>query len=126
GTMAGIFSGLAILISCLGLFGLASFVAEQRTKEIGIRKVMGASTLSVWTLLSKDFVMLVLLSALIALPLSNNVMSQWLESYDYHTTVPWHVFAITAGGILAITLITVSYQAISAALANPVKSLRSE
>ncbi len=126
GTMAGIFSGLAIFISCLGLFGLASFVAEQRTKEIGIRKVMGASVLSVWTLLSKDFLFLVVLSSVIALPLANNVMSDWLETYDYHTTISWSVFAFTTGGLIFITLLTVSYQAVSAAISNPVKSLRSE
>ncbi len=126
GTMASIFSALAILISCLGLFGLASFVAEQRTKEIGIRKVMGASALNVWSMLSKDFAYLVALSSAIALPLANNVMMRWLESYDYRTSISWHVFALTASGILVITLLTVSYQAIAAAVSNPVKSLRSE
>jgi putative ABC transport system permease protein len=126
GTMAGIFSVLAIVISCLGLFGLASFVAEQRTKEIGIRKVMGASVMSVWTLLSKDFIVLIILSCVIALPLGYNIMSRWLDSYDFHTTISWHVFAMTVGGTLIITLLTVSYQAIAAATVNPVKSLRSE
>lgn len=126
GTMATIFSALAIVISCLGLFGLASFVAEQRTKEIGIRKVMGASIFSVWKMLSKDFVVLVILSMIIAVPLSYSLMTQWLEAYAYHTTITWQIFALTGVSVMVITLLTVSHQAISAAIANPVKSLRSE
>lgn len=126
GTLATIFSALAILISCLGLFGLASFVAEQRTKEIGIRKVMGASVASLWRMLSRDFVVLVILAFAIATPLSYTFMHNWLQHYDYQTEMPWHVFVLAGGGALLITLLTVSYQAVKAAMANPVKSLRSE
>lgn len=126
GTLAGVFAGLAILISCLGLFGLASFVAEQRTKEIGVRKVLGASVLSLWQLLSKDFIVLVLLSCGIAIPIAYYFMAGWLEKYEYRTTIHWWVFIVSGLGALSITLVTVSYQAISAALMNPVKSLKSE
>jgi ABC-type antimicrobial peptide transport system permease subunit len=126
GNLATVFSGLAILISCLGLFGLASFVAEQRTKEIGVRKVLGARVTGLWALLSGDFLKLVILSCLVAMPLSYFFMSRWLENYALHTSLsPW-IF-ITAGlGILSITLATVSYQALKAAMMNPVKSLRTE
>jgi putative ABC transport system permease protein len=124
--LAGIFTVLAVIISCLGLFGLASFVAEQRKKEIGVRKVLGASVLSVWNLLSKDFVVLVVIAFLLAIPLSYYFMNNWLQNYSYRTQLSWWIF-ITAGmGAILITLITVSFQAIRAAIANPVKSLRSE
>ncbi len=126
GTLASVFAGLAILISCLGLFGLASFTAEQRTKEIGIRKVLGASIFNLWGLLSKDFVLLVLISFLISAPIAWYFMSQWLDGYTYRSDVAWWVFALAGIGALVITLLTVSFQAIRAALANPVKSLRSE
>ena len=126
GKLATAFAVLAIFISCLGLFGLASFVAEQRTKEIGIRKVLGASVPNLWGLLSKDFVGLVLLSCLIAGPLAWYGMSRWIGKYEYRTDMPWWVFAASAAGALLITLLTVSYQAIRAALANPVRSLRNE
>jgi len=126
GTLVTVFSSLAILISCLGLFGLASFVAEQRTKEIGIRKVMGASVISLWRMLSKDFVALVIIACFIAAPLTYSFMSDWLQHYQYRTDIPWHVFVFTGMGALLITFLTVSFQAIRAALANPVKSLRSE
>jgi ABC-type antimicrobial peptide transport system permease subunit len=126
GKLASIFATLAIFISCLGLFGLASFVAEQRTKEIGIRKVMGASVMNLWKMLSGDFVILVVISCVIALPISVYFMSNWLKQYQYRTTLSWHVFAMAVLGALIITLLTVSYQAIRAALANPVKSLRSD
>jgi len=126
GKLATIFSVLALLISCLGLFGLASFVAEQRTKEIGIRKVMGASVISLWKMLSKDFVVLVILSCGLAIPISIYFMNNWLEQYQYRTIISWSVFAATGGGALMITLFTVSFQAIKAALMNPVNSLRSE
>ena len=126
GKLAGCFAGLAILISCLGLFGLASFVAEQRTKEVGIRKVLGASVVSLWNMLSRDFVILVLLSCLIAMPIAYYYLSQWLQHYQYRTNISWWIFAFAATGAIAIALITVSFQAIKAALANPVKSLRSE
>ncbi|MBD0260774.1 MAG: FtsX-like permease family protein, partial [Cytophagales bacterium] len=124
--LAAVFAGLAIFISCLGLFGLASFTAEQRTKEIGIRKVLGASVTGLWGLLSKEFLYLVGVACLIALPLSYYVLSQWLAQYTYRTELTWWIFAGAGGAALLITLLTVSYQAIKAALANPVKSLRSE
>jgi putative ABC transport system permease protein len=125
-TLATIFTFLTILISCLGLFGLSSFIAEQRTKELGIRKVMGASVISLWQMLSRDFVLLVVLSCLIAIPLSFSFMSNWLEHYEYRTEIPGYVFVLASTGALLVTLLTVSYQAVKAALMNPVKSLRSE
>jgi putative ABC transport system permease protein len=126
GKLATVFAVLAILISCLGLFGLASFVAEQRTKEIGIRKVVGASIFSLWKMLSKDFVILVIISSLIAIPIAFYFLSDWLTNYEYRTTISWWIFIMTGAGALFITLVTVSYQAIKAASMNPVKSLRSE
>ena len=126
GTLSSVFAGLAIFISCLGLFGLASFVAEQRTKEIGIRKVLGASVFNLWKLLSKDFIWLVAISFFIAAPLAWYFMDGWLKDYDYRSDMAWWVFAASGLGALAITLLTVSFQAVKAALANPVKSLRSE
>ncbi|WP_045472562.1 ABC transporter permease [Winogradskyella sp. PG-2] len=125
-SLAKVFTILAILISCLGLFGLASFVAEQRTKEIGVRKVLGASISQLWLLLSKDFITLVIIALLVASPLAYYVMGEWLQKFSYRTTVGWDVFAIACVGALIITLITVSFQAIKAATANPVKSLRTE
>lgn len=126
GKLATFFAILAVFISCLGLFGLASFVAEQRTKEIGVRKVLGASILSVWTLLSREFVTLVLISCVLAIPLSYYYLSSWLEKYEYRTEISWWIFAVSVLGALAITVLTVSYQSIRAAMINPVKSLRSE
>jgi len=126
GKLSSFFSILAILISCLGLFGMASFMAEQRTKEIGIRKVLGATIFNLWTLLSKEFIGLILISLLIATPIAYYFMHNWLQHYEYRTNISIWVFLITAIGAILITLITVSFQAIKAALANPVKSLRSE
>ena len=126
GKLAFFFAALAIFISCLGLFALASFVAEQRTKEIGVRKVLGATIVNLWSLLSKEFVWLVSISLLIAIPLSWYGMHNWLGNYQYHTKISWLVFASAGIGALLITLLTVSFQAIRAALMNPVKSLRSE
>jgi putative ABC transport system permease protein len=126
GTLASFFASLAIFISCLGLFGMASFMAEQRIKEIGVRKVLGASVFSLWKLLSKDFVVLVLLAFLISAPLAYYFMTKWLETYTYRTELSWWIFAVTAAGAMAITLVTVSFQAIKAALANPVKSLKEQ
>jgi len=126
GNLATFFAVLAVFISCLGLFGLASFVAEQRTKEIGIRKVLGASIPAIWRMLSRDFVVLVIISCLIAIPLAWYYLYQWLQKYEYRTEISWWVFILAASGALAITLLTVSFQAIKAALANPVKSLRTE
>jgi ABC-type antimicrobial peptide transport system permease subunit len=124
--LASFFAVLAIFISCLGLSGLASFTAEQRIKEIGVRKVLGASVLDLWMLLSKDFVRLVLISLLIATPIAYSLMYDWLQRYEYRLEIPWWIFIGAAAGALLITLATVSYQSIKAALANPVKSLRSE
>jgi ABC-type antimicrobial peptide transport system permease subunit len=126
GHLATIAASLAIFISCLGLFGLASFVAEQRTREIGVRKVLGASVLTLWGLLSKDFAKLVVLSMFIAMPLAYWAMRQWLQSYVYRTALSWWIFAAAGAGILAITLLTVSVQSLRAALMNPVESLRGE
>ena len=124
--LAGFFAVLAIFISCLGLFGLASFVAEQRTKEIGVRKVLGATLFDLWQLLSKEFAMLVIISLFIAVPLAYYFMHSWLQNYQYRTELSWWIFAMAGFGAIMITILTVSSQAIKAALANPVKSLRSE
>lgn len=126
GTLSSFFAVLAVFISCLGLFGLASFVAEQRTKEIGIRKVLGASVANLWRMLSQDFVVLVLISSFLAVPIAYYFISDWLHEYEYRTDVPWWVFVIAICGGMVITLLTVSFQAIKASLSNPVKSLRSE
>jgi len=124
--LAAVFAGLTILISCLGLFGLAAYMAEQRTKEIGIRKVLGASVSGIWLLLSKDFVVLVLIGCVIAAPLAFYFMNNWLQQYDYRISIGPGVFIISGIMALIITLFTISFQAVRAALANPVKSLRSE
>jgi putative ABC transport system permease protein len=126
GKLSSYFAILAIFISCLGLFGMASFVAEQRTKEIGIRKVLGATITNLWQLLSKEFIFLVLLSCLIATPIAYYYLNNWLKGYDYRIDISWWVFVIATIGALMITLLTVSFQAIKAALMNPVKSLKSE
>ena len=126
GKLATSFAGLAIFISCLGLFGMASFMAEQKVKEIGVRKVLGASVFGLWRLMSKEFVVLVIIALLIAIPVAYNFMNSWLQHYTYRTSLSWWIFAVTCFGSLVITLLTVSYQSIKAALANPVKSLRSE
>jgi putative ABC transport system permease protein len=124
--LVGFFSLFAIFISSLGLFGLAAFTAEQRTKEIGVRKILGASIFNVWRLLSREFVLLVIFSLLIASPVAWYFMQNWLQNYPYRTEFSWWIFAITATGAIVITLLTISYQAIKAAIANPVKSLRTE
>jgi len=126
GRLAGIFSVLAIFISCLGLFGMASYVAEQRTKEIGVRKVLGAGVFGLCGMLSRDFVMLVSIALLIAMPLSWYGMHRWLEGYTYRSGIAWWIFPLTAFGAMGITLLTVSVQAVKAAMANPIESLRSE
>jgi hypothetical protein len=126
GRLAGILSALAIFISCLGLFGLAAYVAEQRTREIGVRKVLGASVTQVWLLLSRDFIVLVVIGATLATPASWYFLHQWLLQYAYRITIsPW-VFAGAGGIALMITIITVSFQAVRAAVRNPVGALRSE
>src|SRR3970040_770389 len=104
-----VFSSLAILISCMGIFGLASFMAEQRTKEIGVRKVLGATVFNLCSMLSKDFVILVIISFLIARPASYYLMSNWLQNYEYRTEISWKVFAVAGAGALIITLLTVSF-----------------
>jgi putative ABC transport system permease protein len=117
---------LAILISCLGLFGLATFTAEQRTKEIGVRKVLGASVSSIVALLSQDFLKLVLVAIVIASPVAWYVMHRWLQDFAYKITIEWWVFALAGAMAVGIALLTVSFQSIRAAVANPVKALRSE
>jgi putative ABC transport system permease protein len=122
----GILAGLAIIISCLGLFGLASFAAEKRIREVGIRKVLGASVQSIVTLLSGSFLKLVIISNIIAWPVAWFVLKNWLQDFAYRIDISWWVFAITGLVSLLIALATVSFQAIRAAVSNPVKSLRSE
>jgi putative ABC transport system permease protein len=117
---------LAILIACLGLFGLAAFTAEQRTKEIGVRKVLGASVGSVTLLLSKDFTRLVLIGFIVAAPLAYYAMSRWLQDFAYRIDIGWGVFVLSGLLALAVAWLTVSYQSIKAALANPVEALRHE
>lgn len=126
GKLSGFFALLAILISCLGLFGLTAFVAEQRQKEIGVRKVLGASVFSVWNLITKDFATLILISFLIAVPAGYFFMHNWLQHYSYRTNVSWWIPMFACILTLLIALITISFQAIKAAVANPVKSLRAE
>jgi putative ABC transport system permease protein len=121
-----IFAGLAMLISCLGLWGLASFAAQQRTKEIGIRKILGASVTGIAALLSKDFLKLVIVAFVIASPITYYFMSNWLQDFAYRISIGWWVFALVGFVAVLIALLTVSFQAIKAAVANPVKSLRTE
>lgn len=125
-SLTSIFTGLAILISCLGLYALVAFLTEQREKEIGIRKVLGASELGLWRLLCTEYVWLTLIGFLVAAPLAYLLMESWLENYVYRISITWTVFAATGLTALVITLLTVSYQAIKATWANPVKTLRSE
>lgn len=126
GTMAGVFAGLTIFISCMGLFGLATYMAESRTKEIGIRKVLGASVFGIVRLLSRDFLVLVIISIILATPIAWWALSKWLEEYSYRISISWQVFAVAGVLAIFIALATVSYQAIRAAISNPVKSLRTE
>ncbi|WP_425235061.1 ABC transporter permease [Ulvibacterium sp.] len=125
-TLASLFTTLTIFISCLGLFGLASYMAENRVKEIGIRKVLGASIGSITSLLSKDFLKLVMVSIVIAVPISWYFMSKWLEDFAYRITITWWAFAVSGILALSIAMVTISFQAIKAANTNPVKSLRTE
>ncbi len=126
GQVFGLFAALAVLISCLGLFGLATFIAESRIKEIGVRKVLGASVASIVTLLSQDFLKLVVIAIVIASPVAWYAMNRWLQDFAYRISIEWWVFVLA--GLLAVTiaLLTVSFQSVKAALMNPVKSLRSE
>jgi ABC-type antimicrobial peptide transport system permease subunit len=126
GTLAGLFAGLTIFISCLGLLGLATYVAQSRIKEIGVRKVLGASVKGIVALLSKDFLKLVAISFLVASPVAWVMMNHWLASYSYRVPISAWVFVIAGCASALIAFITVSFQAIKAAIANPVKSLRTE
>jgi len=126
GKLAAFFASLAIFISCLGLFGMASFMAGQRIKEIGVRKVLGASVLNLWRLLSTDFIGLVAIAFLIASPLAWYLMHNWLQRFDYRSDISGWIFVFTGLGAVAITLITVSFQSVKAALANPINSLKTE
>ncbi|MBS1529640.1 MAG: ABC transporter permease, partial [Bacteroidetes bacterium] len=126
GTLFSIFAGIAIFISCLGLLGLATYTAQVKVKEIGIRKVLGASVANITAMLSKDFLKLVLLSLVIAVPIAWYVMYKWLQDYAYQIKIQWWVFALAGISAIVIAFLTISFQAIKAALANPVKSLRSE
>ena len=120
------FAGLAILISCLGLFGLAAFTAQKRQKEIGIRKVVGASVRNIVAMLSKDFLKLVLIALLVAFPLSWWAMNHWLNGFAYRVHIDVSIFLISGALVILITLFTISFQAIKAAMTNPVKSLKTE
>ncbi|HEY2348347.1 MAG TPA: FtsX-like permease family protein, partial [Puia sp.] len=126
GSLALVFAAFAIFISCIGLFGLSSFTAEHRKREIGVRKVLGASVINIWRLLSREFMVLIFISLCISLPLSYILMSYWLERYAYRISISIWIFAGTITLALLITLVTVSLQSVRASLANPVKSLRSE
>ncbi|MBZ4191470.1 ABC transporter permease [Niabella beijingensis] len=126
GKLSGIFAALAIFISCLGLFGLAAYIAEQRTKEIGIRKVLGASIIQIWVLLSGDFLLLVLVSCVLASPVAYYFLNDWLQQYNYRINIGLWVFVAAAVLALVITIVTISFQALKAAVANPVRALRSE
>jgi putative ABC transport system permease protein len=126
GKILGLFAGLTIFIACLGLFGLATFTAQQRTKEIGIRKVLGASVSGIVALLSKDFLKLVLVANLIAWPLAWYAMHQWLQDFAYRTAISWWIFGLAGALAILVALITVSFQALKAAVSNPVKALRRE
>lgn len=126
GQLSRLFAGLAILISCLGLFGLSAYTAERRTKEIGIRKVLGASVGGITRLLSREFLQLVVLSAVIAFPIAWLTMSNWLQQYHYRISIHWWVFAVAGVAAIGIALLTISFQSVKAALINPVRSLRSE
>ena len=116
---------IAIFISCMGLFGLAAFIAEQRTKEIGIRKVLGATVTNIVSMLSVDFVRLVVMAIVIAAPLAYYFMHQWLQDFAYRVTISWWIYVVAGGAAILIALLTVSFQALRAAMANPVESLRS-
>jgi len=126
GKVFSVFTFLSLTVACLGLLGLAMFTAERRTKEIGIRKVLGASVQNVVTMLSKDFLKLVIIASLIAFPIAWYAMNKWLQDFAYKTDISWWVFALSTGAVCAIALFTISFQSLKAALTNPVESLRSE
>ena len=124
--VALVFAGLAIFIACLGLFALAAFAAERRTKEIGIRKVLGANVANVTGLLTKDFLKLVVVSFVVAFPVAYFFMDKWLQDFAYRIDIQWWMFLVAGAVAVAVAFLTVSFQSVKAALANPVKSLRSE
>jgi putative ABC transport system permease protein len=126
GTILSIFAGLTIFIACLGLFGLTTFTAEQRNKEIGVRKVLGASVPDLISLLSKEFIVLVCIAIFIAMPIAWWAMKVWLQDFVYRINISWWMFALAGLGAILIAILTVSYQAIKAALANPIDCLRTE
>ena len=126
GTILNIFTLLTVFVACLGLFGLATYTAEQRTKEIGIRKVLGATVAEVTGMLSKEFIKLVLIASLVAFPVAWWAMNEWLQSFAYRINISWWVLLVAGLAALSIALLTVSFQAIKAALMNPAKSLRTE
>jgi putative ABC transport system permease protein len=126
GQILALFAGLTVFVACLGLFGLAAFTAERRTKEIGVRKVLGASVTSIVALLSRDFLKPVAVAILLASPVAWYAMHRWLEDFAYRTAIHWWVFVVAGLAAVVIALLTVSYQSVKAALTNPVKSLRSE
>ena len=126
GKVALTFAMLTIFIACLGLFGLVTYISEQRTKEVGIRKVLGASIGNITVLLTIDFIKLVAIAMVIAAPLAWLLMNKWLQDFAYRISISWWIFAVAGFIALLIALLTVSYQAIKAAVANPVKSLRTE
>jgi len=124
--LVALFSWLTIFISCLGLFGLSTYIAERRTKEIGVRKVLGATVVNITSLLSAEFVALVTAAILIASPIGWWAMNSWLKDFDYRIQIQWWVFAVAGALCILIAVLTVSFQAVKAAIANPVKSLRTE
>ena len=124
--LSRVFAVLAICISCLGLFGLAAFTAERRTKEIGIRKVLGAGVMRLAGLLSGEFMKLIAISSLLAFPVAWYAMHSWLQNYAYHIAIKWWVFVLAGAASIVIALITISFQTIRAAVVNPIRSLRSE
>jgi ABC-type antimicrobial peptide transport system permease subunit len=124
--LSGYFAFLAIFISCLGLLGLIIFTSEQRTKEVGIRKVLGANVSQIVTLLSKDFMKLIIIAIIVSTPVAYYFMSEWLQGFEYHIGIEWWMFAIAASGAILLAILTISFQAIKTARENPVKSLRTE
>jgi putative ABC transport system permease protein len=126
GKLSAVFAALAVFVSCLGLFGMATFVAQQRIKEIGVRKVLGATVAQLWLLLSKDFLVLVIASCLVASPVAWFFLNDWLQKYTYRISIGPEVFILAALSAVIIALVTVSYQSLKAAISNPVKNLRNE
>jgi putative ABC transport system permease protein len=126
GTLATVFSSLAILISCIGLFGLASFATIQRAREISIRKVLGASVIGLWKMLLKDFLLLVIIAVALGIPIAWFLSLKWLQQYEYRTDLSWMIFLLSGVIAMSITIMTVSFETLRAALANPVRALKSE